>query len=243
MPNRYYSLTKVVYFFIFFFFGIIPLNDELKNNVYWNFRPLNVYAYQDVNFILLLGLLFFSLGNMVTIKNFNYFDNLGIRNFKFNFKFYFLSFITLTIFSYLILKDSDFNILRLLTRDTPLELLNEDYTSQYNSISTSIFFDTFINDFTGIIENNNCLELILEDKTYTGGDKEFEEILKLFPNHSFKKIESKMYSNYKGYLSTESNYFTLKYEGFWLSKFDCVNITLQGNKEEFELIKNKYNLK
>jgi hypothetical protein len=115
--------------------------------VYWNFRPLNVYAYQDVNFILLLGLLFFSLGNMVTIKNFNYFDNLGIRNFKFNFKFYFLSFITLTIFSYLILKDSDFNILRLLTRDTPLELLNEDYTSQYNSISTSILFDTFIKPF------------------------------------------------------------------------------------------------
>lgn len=147
MPNRYYSLTKVVYFFIFFFFGIIPLNDELKNNVYWNFRPLNVFAYQDVNFIILLGLLFFSLGNMVTIKKINYFDNLGIRNFKFNFKFYFLSFITLTIVSYLILKDSDFNILRLLTRDTPLELLNEDYTSQYNSISTSILFDTFIKPF------------------------------------------------------------------------------------------------
>lgn len=147
MPNRYYSLTKVVYFFIFFFFGIIPLNDEMKNNVYWNFRPLNVFAYQDVNFIILLGLLFFSLGNMVTIKNINYFDNLGIRNFKFKLKFYFLSIITLTIVSYLILKDSDFNILRLLTRDTPLELLNEDYTSQYNTISTSILFDTFIKPF------------------------------------------------------------------------------------------------
>ena len=121
MPNRYYSLTKVFYFFIFFFFGIIPLNDELKSNVYWNFRPLNVFAYQDVNFIIVLGLLFFSLGNMVTIKKFSYFDNLGVGNFKFSYKFYFLSFIILTFVSYLILKDSDFNILRLLTRDTPLE--------------------------------------------------------------------------------------------------------------------------
>jgi hypothetical protein len=117
-----------------------------------------------------------------------------------------------------------------------------DYPNELTDEKTLVYYDTFKNDFTGKIEHNNCLELILEDKTYTGGDKEFEEILKLFPNHSFKKIESKMYSNYKGYLSTESNYFTLKYEGFWLSKFDCVNITLQGNKEEFELIKQNYNL-
>ncbi len=147
MPYRYYSLTKVVYFFIFFFFGIIPLNDELKNNVYWNFKPLNVDAYQDANFLILFGLIFFSLGNLVTIKKIDYFDNLSNSNFKLSTKFYFLSFITLSLVSYLILKDSDFNILRLLTRDTPLELLKEDYTSQYNSISTSIFFDTFIKPF------------------------------------------------------------------------------------------------
>jgi oligosaccharide repeat unit polymerase len=147
MPNRYYSLTKVVYFFIFFFFGIIPLNDELKNNVYWNFKPLNVDAYQDANFLILFGLIFFSLGNFVTIKKIDYFDNLCNSNFKLSTKFYFLSFLTLSLVSYLILKDSDFNILRLLTRDTPLELLKEDYTSQYNSISTSIFFDTFIKPF------------------------------------------------------------------------------------------------
>jgi hypothetical protein len=111
-----------------------------------------------------------------------------------------------------------------------------------NNKELLIHFNSFKNDFTGKIEHNNCLELILEDTTYIGGDKEFEEILKLFPNHSFKEIGDSFPSNYTGYLSTESDYFTLKYEGFWLSKFDCVNITLQGNKEEFELIKQNYNL-
>ena len=105
-------------------------------------------------------------------------------------------------------------------------------------------FDTFLNNFTNKIEHNDCLTLKIQDKIYQGSDKQFEEILQLFPNHTFKRVsdENKFVTLYKGHLGSNKNYFTLNYNGGWISKFDCVQIELSGSKEEFELIKDKYNL-
>lgn len=146
-PEKYYSLSKIVYFFIFFFFGIIPLNDELKNNIYWGFKPLNHLAFQNVNFVILIGIISFYLGNNIFVKNLYFFNDKSYQEIKLSRRFLFSSSILLIFVIFIILKDSDFNILRLLTRDTPIDLQKEDFTSQFNSISSSAFFDSIIKPF------------------------------------------------------------------------------------------------
>ena len=109
-------------------------------------------------------------------------------------------------------------------------------------------FDTFINDFTNNKEYNHCLDLKVDDKIYKGSDKEFEEILLLFPNHKFNKENTpepyaSIMTYYEGFLEDkEDDYFILEYMGGWLSRFDLTFIILKGNKEAWELIKNKYSL-
>jgi hypothetical protein len=104
----------------------------------------------------------------------------------------------------------------------------------------------FLNDFTKIAEYNNCFELIVENKVYKGSDTQFEQILLMFPNHKFEIFDSseKLIEYYEGYLeSSFDNYFIIKYQGSYISKFDLTIIELKGSKEAFELIKEKYNLK
>jgi hypothetical protein len=120
-----------------------------------------------------------------------------------------------------------------------------DYPKKTTDEKELEMFDSFKNDFTGKIEHDNCLKLKIGDVVYLGGDDEFEEILSIFPNHKFElsKYENKYNTFYEGYLDKESDYFKLIYNGGWLSKFDLVCIELQGSQEDFELIKQKYNLK
>lgn len=106
-------------------------------------------------------------------------------------------------------------------------------------------FDIYHNDFTGKEEHNICITLRVEDKVYQGSDIQFEEILNLFENHKFKEIKTnnKYVTSYEGYLETESDdYFTLEYNGGYISKFDLLHVNLKGSKSAFNIIKAKYNL-
>ncbi len=107
-------------------------------------------------------------------------------------------------------------------------------------------FDIYHNDFTGKEEHNICFTLKVQNKRYQGSDIQFEEILNLFDAHKFKQVQTdnKYVTSYKGYLESETDdYFTLEYNGGYISKFDLLYVILKGNESAFELIKSKYNLK
>lgn len=121
-----------------------------------------------------------------------------------------------------------------------------NYPEECTDIEELSNYDSFYNTFTRQFEKNNCFYLKINNKSYTGSDKQFEEILTLFPNHLFKQVSSdnKYVTAYSGYLNKETDdYFTLVYSGDYISKFDLVLITLKGDESAFSIIKEKYNLK
>ena len=79
--SQTYSLFKVVFIFIFIFFGIIPLNNEISGNIlYGQFTDSGAYIGAqefdindkiEANLIILFSILFFILGGKVKI---NFFD-------------------------------------------------------------------------------------------------------------------------------------------------------------------------
>lgn len=105
-------------------------------------------------------------------------------------------------------------------------------------------FAAFVNDFNKQIEFNDCLTLRLNSKEFIGSDKQFEEILTMFPEHYFEEQpRTDLINKYVGRLSNSTeDYFTLDYSGFWLSKFDLVDIRITGTESEWEMVKEKYNL-
>lgn len=41
--GKKYTLSKMVFVFVFFFFGVVPLNDELNKNLYWGGQEIDVF--------------------------------------------------------------------------------------------------------------------------------------------------------------------------------------------------------
>lgn len=70
-PEEYYSLKKFTYLFFFIFFGLIPINDILNGNLYWNGQYINDEYYYECNLYSIFGLISFSLANSFPIKNLN----------------------------------------------------------------------------------------------------------------------------------------------------------------------------
>ncbi len=64
-----FSLIKLVYIFIFIFFGLIPLNDINNDNIYWGAnKGVNISAMILSNIIIVVGLLFFIIGSKVNLN-------------------------------------------------------------------------------------------------------------------------------------------------------------------------------
>jgi hypothetical protein len=79
-----------------------------------------------------------------------------------------------------------------------------------------------------------------------GSDLDFIELLKLFPNHNFELVDKAFDNVYAGDLLTkvtESNfYFSMDYQGRNKSRFKDTTIYLNGTQQDFQTIKNYFNL-
>ena len=69
-PSRLYSLFKVVFIFIFIFFGIIPLINEVNNNIIWG-GEFDILDKVKTNSIILIGILFFIFGGCLKVNSFD----------------------------------------------------------------------------------------------------------------------------------------------------------------------------
>lgn len=72
---RPYSLVKIVYVFIFFFFGVIPLNDEAMGNIYWGGSTLQSDSKITVNILIIIGMTFFWIGGIFKLNLIKYVPN------------------------------------------------------------------------------------------------------------------------------------------------------------------------
>lgn len=62
-----YSLVKLVYVFMFFFFGVVPLNDEMNKNLYWGGDEINEFYKIVTNSLILIGLAAFFIGSKIKL--------------------------------------------------------------------------------------------------------------------------------------------------------------------------------
>mgnify|MGYP006089875357 FL=1 len=88
-PLRLYSLFKVVFVFIFIFFGIVPLMNEVNNNEIMG-GEFDIFDKIKTNFIILIGMLFFIYGGSLKINAFDRIVNSLPDIKKLNIFFYFL---------------------------------------------------------------------------------------------------------------------------------------------------------
>jgi hypothetical protein len=88
-PLRLYSLFKIVFIFIFIFFGIAPLMNEVNNNVISG-GEFDILDKIKTNFIILIGMLFFIYGGSLKINAFDRIVNSLPDIKKLNIFFYFL---------------------------------------------------------------------------------------------------------------------------------------------------------
>ena len=66
-PLRFYSLSKVVYIFIFIILGIVPLLNEIDNKILFG-KEFNISDKILANLIIFIGILFFIMGNYIKIN-------------------------------------------------------------------------------------------------------------------------------------------------------------------------------
>ena len=112
-PLRFYSLSKVVFIFIFIFLGIVPLLNEIDNNVLFG-NEFNISDKIIANLIIFIGILFFIMGNYIKINSFDRLFNSLPEIKKLNIFFYLIFFIV----SFLILNKWNFDLNALFLRGT-----------------------------------------------------------------------------------------------------------------------------
>jgi hypothetical protein len=112
-PLRFYSLSKIVFIFIFIILGIVPLLNEIDNKILFG-KEFNISDKILANLIIFIGILFFIMGNYIKI---NFFDRLfnSLPEIKKLNMFFFLLFF---IVSFLILNKWNFDLNALLLRGT-----------------------------------------------------------------------------------------------------------------------------
>jgi hypothetical protein len=69
-PLRLYSLFKVAFIFIFIFFGIVPLMNEVNNNIIWG-GEFDILDKTKTNLIILFGMIFFIFGGCSKVNSFD----------------------------------------------------------------------------------------------------------------------------------------------------------------------------
>ena len=134
-----YTLSKMVFVFIFFFFGVVPLNDELNNNLYWGGQEINVFYKIVTNVLILIGIIAFFMGTKVKLQvTDQLFSALPVLK-KLNLIFFISLF---GIIALLILYVNSFDLLRLLFRGAVSDLLGESFIKL--SQVESLLFKNFI---------------------------------------------------------------------------------------------------
>ena len=98
-PSRLYSLSKVVFIFMFIFFGIVPLMNEVNDNIMLG-GEFDIIDKIKANFIILSGMLFFIFGGSLKINSFDRIVNNLPEIKKLNIFFYFLFFLIAFIILY-----------------------------------------------------------------------------------------------------------------------------------------------
>ena len=98
-PLRLYSLSKVVFIFMFIFFGIVPLMNEVNDNIMLG-GEFDIIDKIKANFIILSGMLFFIFGGSLKINSFDRIVNNLPEIKKLNIFFYFLFFLIAFIILY-----------------------------------------------------------------------------------------------------------------------------------------------
>jgi len=134
-PDKKYTLSKMVFVFVFFFFGVVPLNDELNNNLYWGGKQIDIFFKIVANFLILIGLLAFSMGTKVKLKIANQLASALPDIKKINFFFVALVFGAV---AFLILYGNSFNLPRLLFRGVASDLVSVAFV-ELGQMETLIF--------------------------------------------------------------------------------------------------------
>ena len=110
-PLRSYSLFKMVFIFMFIFFGVVPLMNEVNNNIIWGKEfEFDTFDKVKANIIILAGMLFFVFGSFLKLNLFDKIVNSLPDIKKINIFYFFIFF----IISYLILNKWNFDIKALL---------------------------------------------------------------------------------------------------------------------------------
>tara|TARA_Y100000768_G_scaffold115279_1_gene85074 strand:- start:1772 stop:3118 length:1347 start_codon:yes stop_codon:yes gene_type:complete len=110
-PLRSYSLFKMVFIFIFIFFGVVPLMNEVNNNIIWGKESeFDTFDKVKANIIILAGMFFFVFGSFLKLNLFDKIVNSlpDIKNINI------LFFVIFFIISYVILNKWNFDINALL---------------------------------------------------------------------------------------------------------------------------------
>lgn len=98
-PLQLYSLSQVVFIFIFIFFGLVPLLNELDGNIIKG-NEFNIFDKSKTNLIILSGILVFFYGSKINIYFFDRFIN-SLRDIKkLNVSFFFIFFLTTFVIFY-----------------------------------------------------------------------------------------------------------------------------------------------
>jgi hypothetical protein len=131
MPEKHYTLIKIVAVYFFFFFGVIPLNDLASGNSYWGSAPLTEKEMILPSLIVIIGLIFFIIGIYIGNQNFYVPTHLSKYNNVYKIK-YLNLFLLLLVSSYIIFYVSGFNIYRVLFRGLVDIELNKTVTLDIN---------------------------------------------------------------------------------------------------------------
>ena len=98
-PSQLYSLSQVVFIFIFVFFGLVPLINELDGNIIKG-DEFNIFDKSKANLIILTGIVVFFFSNKIKINFFDRFIN-SLRDIKkLNISFFFIFFLIIFIIFY-----------------------------------------------------------------------------------------------------------------------------------------------
>lgn len=140
--DKAFTLSKMIYIFIFFFFGVIPLNDYVRSNVYYGGVGVdNSIQLLTIIIIFSATLMFFSLNSIFDIifknrfkinqkKNHIVSEMMSVTDFSFIKASVFFSVIT-----YLVISAADFDLINLAFRGVINELTNEANSKSFSMLT------------------------------------------------------------------------------------------------------------
>lgn len=117
MPDKPFTLSKMIYIFIFFFFGVIPLNDLVQNNLYYSGPKVDSDIQTLTMLIISISTLFFLILNVILDKFFRLsIDNRNKIDKPQNKPSLVLACLLFSLITFLVFYFSDFSIAKIMFR-------------------------------------------------------------------------------------------------------------------------------